>query len=296
MMPGLNGRWGAALAVAALLALAVLAPGCARPPDEAWLGFTGFSDTTSTTSLTVLEGELRDGTSLTASANFENRSLIPGQKVGTGILVYRAHIDYRMTGHSPPSADYDFNLYLSPPADSTATTGALTATLAPVSLKQWIIDTGAFDDAVTKPVVDLTAHVTYFAQTDDGTELEIDGSIGISLTNTGATSTGTLPTVTVKWARDVSKASVGATGAFTVYRSSDFSGNLTVNFTTSGTPTAGVDYTINSPVVIPALANLVEVKLTPTSIGTTGTVTISLASDASYIVGIPSSASLSITN
>ena len=45
----------------------------------------------------------------------------------------------------PPSAEYDVNLYLAPPADSTATTGTLAIALAPISLKQWLINTGAFE-------------------------------------------------------------------------------------------------------------------------------------------------------
>ena len=191
MSPATDG-WAAGFAGLALFAIAVLSPGCGRPPDTAWLRFTGFSDaTTSTTMVTVVDGELRDGKSLSADGNFENHSLIVDKTDGTGILVYRARIEYRMTGYSPPSAEYDFNLYLSPPAKSTATTGTLTLPLAPISLKQWLIDTGAFDDSSAKPVIELTAHVTFFAETDDGTQLEVEGNIGIALTTATSTTTTT---------------------------------------------------------------------------------------------------------
>ena len=88
-----------------------------------------------------------------------------------------------MTGFSPPAGEYPLNLYLPPPAESTATTGTLTAfPLAPASLKQWLIDTG-----VRGPrYVQLTAHVTFYGETDEGASLQTEGSIRIALTNTGS--------------------------------------------------------------------------------------------------------------
>lgn len=196
MMPLLKGSRSTMFAGVALLGFAVLAAGCGRPPDGAWLRFLGFSDTTTSTTNTttsttattaVLSGELRDGTALTAFANFENRSLNVGQTGGTGVLVYRVHIDYRMDRFSPPSVDYGCTLYLAPPADSKSSTGSLKASLVPNSLKQWLIDTGAFQSATTSPVVELSARVTFFGETDEGLQVETAGSVGIELTNAGAT-------------------------------------------------------------------------------------------------------------
>jgi len=174
MISWVKGRRSARFA-AALLVLTVVVTGCGRPPDEAWLRCTGFGAGDAATSVAVLEGKL-DGTTLTSDVNFENRSLIAGQTEGTGILVYRARIDYRMAGYSPPAAEYDVTLYLPPPAKGGTTTGTLTAfPLASASLKQWLINAGA-----GAPVA-ITARVTFFAETDEGGKIETLGGIGIVL-------------------------------------------------------------------------------------------------------------------
>ena len=293
MTTGSTGLRGVRIAAAALLVLTVTVTGCGRPPDEAWLRCLGFQQSAAT--ISVLEGDLNDETSSTVDIELENSSQVVGRIPGTGILVNRTRIDYRMSGFSPPSADYPVNLYLSPPAEGKPTTGTLTAfPLASKSLKQWLIDAGVSD-----PVVELTARVTFYGLTDEGSQIETEASLGIALTNTGVTEE-TKPTLTIKKERDVSKAAAGATGAFTVFRSGDFTINLTIEFTSSGTPRAGVNYTLNTPVVIPALSNSVEIKVTPIgatgSVGATGTVTITLSPNAAYKVGSPSSASLKITD
>lgn len=288
------GRRSARFAGVALLAFTVLATACGRPPDEAWLTLLGFGDTTSATS-TSLDGKLRDGTALTAKANLQNSSLYVGQKVGTGILVNRARVDYRMSGYSPPSADYNVNLYLAPPADSKATTGTLTVSLASISLKQWLIDTGAFDDSASKPVVELTANVTFFGETDEGTKLEVKGSIGIALTNTGATTNTTNTTVSVTWNADASIG--GPDGGFTVTRSGSTAAELEVKFATSGSADTTNDYyALGTSVLIPAGSKSTTIAVSARSTGTSGrTVIINLSSSTSYTVGTPSSASLQIT-
>jgi len=176
MTTGLTSLRGVRI-TAALLVLAFAVNGCGRPPDEAWLRCLGFSSGTGTNSLAVLEGKL-DSTTTTANANFENRSSNVGQIGGTGVLVYRARIDYRMAGYAPPAAEYDVTLYLQPPTKEGATTGTLTALpLASASLKMWLISAGA------SAPVNLTARVTFFAETDDGNKIETVGSIGIVLTS-----------------------------------------------------------------------------------------------------------------
>jgi hypothetical protein len=173
---------------AALLILAVVGAGCDRPPDEAWLRFLGFARTGETASLALLEGKLRDGITDAADANFENRSLgVARDTAGTGVLVFRARVDYRMTGFAPPPAEYAVNLYLpaATGADASTTTATLTAfPLATAALKHWLIETQAFEDAEERPTVDLTAIVTFFGVTDEGTELQTSGGISLSLANT----------------------------------------------------------------------------------------------------------------
>jgi len=176
------------LAGVALLVFS-LVPGCGRPPDEAWLRFLGFKQGDKT--ISVFEDQLRGKSTATVDVAFENRSLFVGQNGGTGILVRHARVDYRMSGFSPPAAEHDLYLYLRPPeskAGASAVTGTLTGfPLAPAALKQWLIATRAFDSAVDTPVVALTARVTFSGETDEGGTIQIVGSIGVALTNTGAT-------------------------------------------------------------------------------------------------------------
>lgn len=306
-----NGRRGVRLAGLASLALVVLALGCGRPPDEAWLRFLGFSvtttstatttttTTTTTTNTTVVEGELRDGTTLSATANFQNASQNVGTAGGTGIEVYRVRIDYRMSGYSPPASEYGVNLYL--PAlgtgkDSTASTGSLSVALAPISLKQWLINTGAFESQESKPVVDLTAHLTFYAKTDEGAELEVEGSVAIALTNTGATATASNTTVSVVWQADAVIG--GADGGFVVSRTGSSTPQLEVEFTLSGSAVNGTDFSaVDSPLIIPAGSASVIFTVTALPGGTSGSkVTITLSSSTSYTVGTPSSATLKIVD
>lgn len=296
MMPLLTGRPSTRFACAVLLVFAVLAPGCGRPPDEAWLRFLGFKQGANT--IGVFEGTL-DGKAETVKVDavFENRSLIIGKTAGTGVLVSRAHIDYRMTGYSPPAAEYPLNLYI--PAASTSTSetsgiGTLTGfPLAPVSLENWLIAAGA-----NQPVVELSAHVTFFATTDDGTPIETEGSIGITLTApvppTPEPVPAAKPLVTVAWLADAVIG--GHDGGFTVSRSGSTAAELTVAFTTSGTAVVDTDYyDFGSSVLIPAGSSTATITVTAIPTGTSGTkVTINLSTDDAYTVGTPASATLTI--
>jgi len=186
MMALFAGRWITRFAVVALLAIAVLAPGCGRPPDETWLRFLGFREKGTTKTLALLEGKLLDGTSSVADAAFRNDSLLAGAAgSGTGILIYRARIDYGLLGFAPPAADLPLHLYIPAPVAATATAAASGGTetlsafpLASTSLKYWIIATDA-----AAPVVELTAFVTFFGVTDEGRELQTTGGIAIALSN-----------------------------------------------------------------------------------------------------------------
>ena len=102
----------------------------------------------------------------------------------------------------------------------------------------------------------------------------------------------------------VSPASVSEDGAtnftFTVTRSLNLSSSTTVNITTSGTATAGTDYTgAVATVVIPAGATTATFTIDPTVDGTVEadeTVTMTVAAGTGYTVGAPASATGTILN
>jgi hypothetical protein len=295
-----------ALVAAAILAIAVVAPGCGRPPDEAWLRFLGFRDDGNST-LTVLEGDLNDGNADSANAAFSNVSVIVGGSdsgAGTGILVTRAHVDYTMSGYSPPSEEYPLNLYLGPSSHTNGTAGTTAGStegetsfpLATASLKQWLIDTGAFSDSSATPTVRLTADVTFFAETDEGTELEVHGSIAILLsTSGGGSGTGT-PTVNIS--ATTSTATTAAPGKFTITRSGSTTNSLTVNYEVKGTATAGSDYEeLFGSVTINAGSSTATIPVTPLASYTPGkTVVVTISSGSAYTVGSSSEASVTITD
>lgn len=108
------------------------------------------------------------------------------------------------------------------------------------------------------------------------------------------------PTVSIA----VAPASVSEDGAtnlaYTVTRSAASTSPLTVNLTTSGTATAGTDYSGGvATVTIAANATTATVTIDPTVDGTVEaneTVILTVASGASYLVGAPASATGTILN
>ncbi|WP_374500283.1 putative Ig domain-containing protein [Pseudoxanthomonas sp.] len=103
---------------------------------------------------------------------------------------------------------------------------------------------------------------------------------------------------------EVSPASVSEDGAtnltYTVTRSLSLSSPTVVNITTSGTATAGADYTGNvATVTIPADATTATITIDPTVDGTVEadeTVTLTVAAGTGYTVGVPASATGNILN
>jgi hypothetical protein len=102
----------------------------------------------------------------------------------------------------------------------------------------------------------------------------------------------------------VAPASVSEDGAtnltYTVTRSLNLSSPTTVNISTGGTATSGVDYTGGvATVVIPSSATTATVTIDPTVDGTVEadeTVTLTVAAGTGYSVGVPSSATATILN
>lgn len=102
----------------------------------------------------------------------------------------------------------------------------------------------------------------------------------------------------------VSPASVSEDGAtnltYTVTRSLNLSSPTVVNITTSGTATAGTDYTGSvATVTIPAGATTATITIDPTVDGTVEadeTVTLTVAAGTGYTVGVPASATGTLLN
>jgi hypothetical protein len=295
-------RRRAAAAAAALVVLGLVALGCGRPPDEAWLKFLGFRESGTETTLATIEGDLSSGTADSADAAFTNASITLGTtsgSTGTGITVKRARVEYKMNGFSPPAEEYPASLYLPASSVSSGTVTAEKATLtglplASVSLKRWLLDTHAFDDPISTPTVRLTAQVTFFAETDEGGDLEVSGSIAIVLTNGGAgTEPGTVSIAATDGSADIS---AGSTGTFTVTRTGPTTHALNVYYSAGGTAEAGVDYTaLEGVVVIAADASSATITVTPLSGATAGrTVVVTLVDSASYTVGAASRATVTL--
>lgn len=111
------------------------------------------------------------------------------------------------------------------------------------------------------------------------------------------TPTPGLPTVTVA-ATDASAAEPSATGTFTFTRTGSTAAALTVTFTVGGTATSGTDYgAIGTSVTIAAGSAGATKTVTPLVDGSTEaaeTVTVTLAANPAYTVGVPSNAIVTI--
>ena len=121
-----------------------------------------------------------------------------------------------------------------------------------------------------------------------------------SATVTIADNDGSLPTVTVS-ATDPNASEAGPdAGIFTVTRSGSTSGALTVNYTVSGTASAGGDYTaLAGSVNLASGAASATITVTPIDDATVEgneTVTVTLSSNAAYTVGSPGSATVTIAD
>jgi uncharacterized protein (DUF1800 family) len=89
-------------------------------------------------------------------------------------------------------------------------------------------------------------------------------------------------------------------GAFTVTRTGDTSGPLTVAYSVGGTAVNGIDYQgLSGSVTMPAYVASVPIAVTPNptlSTSSSSTVVLALASASTYTVGSPNTATVTITN
>ncbi len=121
-----------------------------------------------------------------------------------------------------------------------------------------------------------------------------------SATVTIADNDAALPTVTIS-ATDPNASETGPdAGTLTVSRTGSTSAALTVNFTVSGTATSGSDYTpLGTSVTILAGSPSAAILVTPVDdslFESSETVIATLASNANYTIGSPSSATVTITD
>jgi hypothetical protein len=147
---------------------------------------------------------------------------------------------------------------------------------------------------------ELTATVTVGqapAGTTNTPSSGITNTIGGGSLSTNGGSGNTFPTISV--AATTQAAEGGASGVFTFTRSGSITGALTVNFTVSGTATAG-DYTsFGTSISFPAGTTNKAVYVTPvddTASEGSETVIVSIAAGSGYAPGSPDNASITITD
>jgi hypothetical protein len=125
-----------------------------------------------------------------------------------------------------------------------------------------------------------------------------DGALDIGAYENASVST--LPTVTITASDATATEAAGNPGVFTITRSGSTTAALTVNFMVSGTATNGGDYaSIGTSLSIPAGAVSATVNVTPledTSVESSESVTLTLASSAAYTLGSPAGASVTIAD
>jgi hypothetical protein len=182
--------WWSILFVAAAFLLTF----CAPPSDEAWFRIVGFGNRTPTTTdsgtdtpiststdeyISVLDSDLRDSETDLVDVFLENYSTVVGVSEGRSVHVYRAEVEYLFGDYSLPRYEYPVTLALPPPADEVGVgTGTLEdLPLVPAVLKGWLLAT--LPAEVTAGPFQIEAQVTVRARSEEGTELETSGSLGI---------------------------------------------------------------------------------------------------------------------
>lgn len=117
---------------------------------------------------------------------------------------------------------------------------------------------------------------------------------------TATTTVSSLPTVTLVATDPQASEKVRNRGQFTVYRTGDTSKPLKVNYTLSGTAANGVDYArLSGRIVIPARAASAVVSVRPINdrrFEGDEWVVMSLQANASYLVGTPNRATVTIAD
>ncbi|MDZ3833321.1 MAG: putative Ig domain-containing protein [Sphingopyxis sp.] len=201
----------------------------------------------------------------------------------------------------------DPSLSISPGSATAIQGAAFSLTLATnggVAPHAYQLETGAFPLGINISSAGVISGTTMAAPGNYPVTLRVtDGSTGsapyFELENFTLT-VSPAPSVSI----GVSPSSVSEDGAtnlvYTVTRSLNLSSPTVVNITTSGTASAGTDYTGNvSTVTIPAGSTSATITVNPTADGTVEadeTVTLTVASGAGYTIGSPNNATGTILN
>jgi hypothetical protein len=155
------------------------------------------------------------------------------------------------------------------------------------------------------------ASATILVAPIDDNAIEGDETVIVTLSANASYTVGSPSSATVTIADDdapvvtivasIANAAEPATnGQFTVSRTGSTAADLTVNYTVSGTATGGSDYvSLGTSVVIPAGSAMVAIPVTVIDDNTAEgneTVILTLAANASYSIGNPSSATVTIVD
>jgi V8-like Glu-specific endopeptidase len=196
---------------------------------------------------------------------------------------------------------------------SGATTSALTAYFSVGGTANSGSDYNSIGTSVTIPVGSVSSTIT--VTPIDDTAAEGDETVLVTLSANAAYTVGspgsatvtitdndqvTLPTVTIT-ANDSTATEAGTTtGQFTLTRSGATTSALTVNFSVGGTATSGSDYnSIGTTVTIPASSVSSTITVTPIDDAAAEgdeTVLVTLSANATYTVGSPDSATVTIAD
>jgi subtilisin family serine protease len=161
-----------------------------------------------------------------------------------------------------------------------------------IATYQWLEGTTPLAEGAT-PSVSLAVgtHALTLEVTDDGGETDTD-SVVITVTPANQVSV----TATTAQAAEAGPAE----GRFTISRTGDTSAALTVQYTTSGNAAAGTDYvTLPGTAIIDAGASTAVVAVTPiddAAFESSESVVLTLAADASYSLGSPTTGTVTIVS
>ena len=208
-------------------------------------------------------------------ANSHETGLVPGKftLTRTGPLTGSLTVNFTVTGSATPGSDY-----------------------AAIGSSVVIPSGAASADVTISPFADAVA------EGDETVVLTVDPATAYAL---GASTTGTVtisdqPVVTVSTPMPDAHETGLVAGKFTVTRTGPTTDPLTVNFTTGGTATGGVDYAaVGSSVVIPAGAASADIAITPVGdnlVEGDETVIITLAADPAYAIGATSTGTVTIAD
>ena len=167
---------------AAVLLLALLGS-CAAAPDETWLRITEIRTSGGTSSAAVIAVDLNDGTTDTIDLVLQNTTSIVGSSnsQGVGVTVFVARIEYRAAGRDLPPFEFPVSFFIPPPGSGlTATKTLQDFPVAPVTLKDWLLNPDNFPSNLLADVLLVEARIILRARTDEGRNLETEAAVSLA--------------------------------------------------------------------------------------------------------------------